>query len=137
MWIKNSVSQFATCGETWSYRSEKIVDICSKTWQIKQNTPKKQRNTLPTTFDCFSNKLNHGRRNYFFQRAATSGFLQFFCRCGPKLATFSFSCFKLKKQRFLLKFSKPRGPCPPPSDVHELNTTITWKRKYRSCSPRK
>jgi len=51
-----------------------------------------------------------------FSRGGTSGFFQkFFCR-GPKVVKFAFYHSKLRKQRFLLKFSNSF----PSSDTHML-----------------
>jgi len=55
----------------------------------------------------------HEHRKEFFQRGTSGLFQKFFCG-GPKVVKFDFYHSKLRKQRFLLKFS---NSCPP-SDTH-------------------
>jgi len=64
----------------------------------------------------------HGRWTDFFQGWAMRGFCQIFSSGWPKVVKFVFYHSKLRKQLFLLTFSKSRGslaPCP----------SFRWARK--------
>jgi len=56
---------------------------------------------------------------------------------GPKVAKFVFSHSKLRKQPFLLKFSKYRGPWPlaPPSDAHVCRRNVVNIHKPLTALP--
>jgi len=73
----------------------------------------------------------HGRRK-FFSRGSHKGICPIFLQGVAKVVKFLFSQFKLRKQPFLLKFSKSRGvkaPCPP-SDAHGHNETNKKRRRW-------
>jgi len=57
--------------------------------------------------------LGHRRRKYFAQGGALGDFSKIFLG-GRKVVKFVFSHLKLRKQPFLLKFSKSRGALSPP-----------------------
>jgi len=54
----------------------------------------------------------HGRRKDIFQWGTTRGFFQNFSR-GVKSGEICFSHSKPRKEPYLVKFSKSRGPCLP------------------------
>ena len=68
----------------------------------------------------FWQHCHHGRQKDFFHGGALGDFSKIFSG-GAKVMKFVFLLSKLRKQPFLLKFSKSRGswpPLPPSSDVH-------------------
>jgi len=61
-----------------------------------------------------------------FSGKATRVFFQNFSKEMPKVVKFVFSHSKLRKQPFLLKFSKSRGKASLPTPM--IATSTTWKR---------
>ena len=99
------------------HNAQNLLGLCR---QIRRWLPWTETKWFPRTpsldacqLQCGASSMGVGR---IFPGGGATGFFQSFSR-GPKVVKFVFSHLKLRKQPFLLKFSKSRGeraPLPPP-----------------------
>jgi len=106
-------SAFANSGLELTFRQACTADQKGEVQFLDSNHRVTTDNDFRFVTKDFIKPTAMGVGRIFFQGRGTRGFFQNFSRRVPKVVEFDFSHTKLRKQLFLLKISKTRGPRPP------------------------